>query len=70
MSKINTKRFGIIHASAYCNTCGWTDGINIDEPNRMQKLRNRIHKHVRNTGHSVDLETGSSTTYSKGDSDE
>lgn len=58
-------RYGTIHAYAQCDECGWTDSINISERNRMQALRNRISSHINKTGHSVTLETGNATKYSK-----
>ena len=61
---VKSNKGGIIHAYAKCNKCDWDGAINIDESNRMQKLRNRIYKHVRSTGHKVTLETGSVTYYS------
>ena len=60
---VKSKKYGIINALAFCDVCNWTDGINIQEPNRMQKLRNRIYIHVRETHHKVILETGNSTDY-------
>ena len=54
---------GIIHAYAQCNDCEFAEGIDISEFNRMQKLRNRIAKHIKDTGHTVVLETGNATTY-------
>jgi len=60
-----TKKFGIIHAYAQCNSCDWDSAIDINDKNRMQGLRNRIHRHVEKTGHKVNLETGNSTDYFK-----
>jgi hypothetical protein len=61
--RLTIKKYGIIHAYAQCDNCYWHSGINIEEKNMMQNLRNRIYSHVHKTGHSVTLETGNSTTY-------
>jgi len=62
---VKTKKYGIIHAYAQCDGCDWDSAIDINETDRMQKLRNRIYAHVNKTGHSVTLETGNSTKYSR-----
>lgn len=62
---VKTEKYGIIHAFAQCNKCDWDAAIDTAETNRMQKLRNKIYVHVKKTGHSVTLETGNSTTYSR-----
>ena len=61
--RIKSIRYGKVHGYAICNCCDWSDGINTKEYNRMQKLRERIYKHIRKTGHTVILETGDSTQY-------
>ncbi len=61
--KIESEKYGIIHACAFCDICDWGDCMIPDEEDRMQKLRNMIYRHVRATGHSVTLETGNSTRY-------
>ena len=61
---MKTHQHGIIHAYAQCQSCDWTEAIDITKPNWMQTLRNEITKHVKNTKHSVVLETGNSTIYS------
>lgn len=63
IKKIVSKKYGIIHAYAQCIDCVWVDGIDISSSNRMQKLKNSIYKHIRNTNHTVTLETGTSTDY-------
>jgi len=62
---VKTEKFGIIHAVAQCQDCDWDSAIITHERNRMQKLRNRIYAHVNKTGHTVILETGNSTIYSR-----
>ena len=59
--KIETESTGIIFA--VCQDCDWDDAMNINEKNRMNKLRNRIYAHVRETGHEVVLETGNAFYY-------
>ena len=63
MSSVKVIQYGIIHAYAQCSECEWDKSINIDDKNRMQKLRNAIYCHVKETGHRVMLETGKSTDY-------
>lgn len=62
--KIITTKYGITHAYAQCVDCYWDSTIETNDPNRMQKLRNRIYSHIKETGHTVNLETGTSTNYS------
>lgn len=64
MSKVISEKTGIIHAYACCSECDYTDAINTQEKNRMQKLRNRVYTHVKTTSHRVVLETGNSFEYS------
>ena len=61
--KIISKKYGIIHAYAQCDSCEWDATIDIEKTNRMQKLRNEIYKHIRETGHKVILDTGNTTIY-------
>ncbi len=61
--KIKVRSYGTVHHIAQCDGCIWSDGINIDEANRSQKLRNRVFGHIRQTGHSVQVEAGTSRTY-------
>jgi len=60
---VKSDKSGIIHAYAQCKNCEWDSAININECNRMQKLRNRIYSHVIKTKHRVNLETGNSSDY-------
>jgi len=57
-------KFGIIHAIAYCENCNWSEGIKLESRNRMQELRRKITQHIKETKHSISLETGNSTRYS------
>ena len=61
--KIKVEKFGIIHGIAFCEKCDWSEAINTAELNRMQKLRNKVYKHIKETWHSVIIETGTSTRY-------
>jgi len=61
--KIVFDKYGIIHAYAQCSNCDWTDAMRTYQQDRMQKLRNRIYSHIKKTGHTVELETGTATTY-------
>lgn len=70
MSKIQIIPHGVIHALAFCDQCDWTDDMDLDEANSLQKLRYRISKHVGDTGHTIVLETGKSTIYKPNDSNE
>lgn len=63
MGRVKTKKFGIIHFFAQCWDCEWSEAIDTNEINRNQKVRNKIYKHVRETGHTVKLETGNATDY-------
>lgn len=63
MKKISVKNYGIIHHIAMCQNCDWTDAIDTEEKNRSQQLRNRVYKHIRETGHRVHVEAGTSRTY-------
>ena len=57
---VKSKKLGLICAFAHCEECGWCLGINIDT---LRGLRKKVHAHVNNTGHRVNLETRVSTTY-------
>ena len=54
----------IVRAIAYCDNCNWTNSLD-DTDYCMSVLRVSIKRHIKNTGHSVVLETGISTTYCK-----
>ena len=61
---ISVKNYGTIHHYAICRGCNWSNGIKNKEKNRSQQLRNRVFKHIRKTGHTIDVEAGTSRTYS------
>ncbi|KKL44518.1 hypothetical protein LCGC14_2364830 [marine sediment metagenome] len=63
MSKISVINHGTVHHQAHCAGCDWSDAIEIEEVNRSQKLRNRMYKHIRKTGHGVHVEAGTSRDY-------
>ncbi len=62
---IKTKKYGIIHAAAFCTNCNWIDAVDLSEKNEMGNLRNKIYSHIKETGHKVNLETSNSTDYYK-----
>ena len=62
MSKVKIERFGMIHIIAICQNCSW-DGDGLSHHER-QEIRNAVHAHVLKTGHTVNIETGTSTKYS------
>lgn len=47
---IKTKKYGIIHAAAFCKECNWDDAVDFNEKNAMRKLRNRMYSHIKKTG--------------------
>jgi len=57
---VKTKRYGIIHCMAYCETCDkvWGD-LDVD------KSRRNARAHTLKTGHETGVETGTSTTYKR-----
>lgn len=61
---MKSDKSGIIHAYAQCQNCNWDASLDIYAKNRMQKLRNQIAKHIKESKHTVVLETGKSTVYS------
>lgn len=61
--KVQSYNYGTIHGVAQCDECEWNDWLRINEPNRLEKLRLRVKKHVRKTGHKVNMETGGSIDY-------
>ena len=63
LMKIKAHRYGVIHYVAQCDTCGWNDA-GITEAER-ESVRYRTRKHVEETGHEVNVESGSSTTYKR-----
>lgn len=63
--KIQVTRYGIIHYHAGCNECGFTSAIQGSKHNETaEDVRNEVTKHVRKTGHTCWIESGSHTTYS------
>ena len=64
MRKVRVTKYGTIHFYAQCTECEWDDAIHLHEKNRRQRVRNSVYRHVRETGHRVQLEAGTSTDYS------
>tara|TARA_R110000744_G_scaffold85683_3_gene167415 strand:- start:3082 stop:3270 length:189 start_codon:yes stop_codon:yes gene_type:complete len=58
MKKVKSKYYGIVHSLARCDNCDW-DGDDLD----VGKTRKNARDHVRETGHVVHVETGTSTRY-------
>ena len=65
MAIIKTTHHGTIHGCAQCLNCGWNDAVEGGQLHRLENLKKRLKKHVIKTGHTVNLETGQSTEYSK-----
>jgi len=61
--KIKVENYGVIHYYAQCEQCKWDAGIYSSGLETRQDVRNAIRKHVKKTGHTVNLESGSSTRY-------
>lgn len=65
MTKIKSTRYGVIHYHAVCSKCGWTAAILTERCRTAQDVRNSVYKHVRETGHAVNIESGNSTKYER-----
>lgn len=63
MTKIKSTRYGAVHFHAVCGECGWTAAILTERYRTAQDVRNAVYKHIKETGHSVTVESGSSTKY-------
>ncbi len=59
--KVKSRKYGIIHFYAQCSDCAWDAAIGKEVG--TQDVRNKITAHVKKTGHTVKLETGTSTDY-------
>jgi hypothetical protein len=59
--KVKSKTGKIIHYYAQSSECDWTAGISCNAD--LNKIKNRIRNHVRQTGHKVIAEKGSSIEY-------
>lgn len=62
---MKTRRYGIIGYLAICSECDWDAAILTNKNYSTQDVRNSIRRHVRKTGHTVRLESTSSTEYKK-----
>lgn len=67
--RVIVKKIGVVHYYAQCERCTWDAGINSEGLVTRSDVRNAITKHVRETGHSVNLESGTSTKYTAATSD-
>lgn len=63
-SKIHVEQFGTIHYHAVCESCDFSPAIFADGLETPQAVRNEVYKHIRATGHAVNVESGKSTRYS------
>ena len=50
---------------AQCMVCNWEASVEAKETPSVQDVRNAIGRHIRQTGHSVNLEATSATHYTK-----
>ncbi len=60
---VKVVKYGIIHFHAVCQNCDWSAAIEFWAINRNQRVRNKVYSHVNKTGHTVTIESGSSTDY-------
>ena len=59
---VKTIRRGVIHLIAFCDQCGWDDAWG-GGPRTQAAVKAAATRHTLTTGHSVTVETGTSTTY-------
>lgn len=59
MNKVKSRNYGIIHVIVQCDNCDWS----YEDYTNINKTTNEIRKHVKETGHIVQLETGSARKY-------
>lgn len=59
MNRVITRNLGIVHFNAYCLDCEWV----FDDYKDRNEGYSEIRKHVRKTGHTVQLERGVATQY-------
>lgn len=60
--RVSTRSLGVVHFLAMCKDCNWTY-----EELDSKRGRREIRKHVRETGHTVLLETAKATHYLRED---
>lgn len=65
--KIETVKSGVIHYHAYCEDCDWVEGMEFGVTSPEARLRKNARMHVKSTGHTVSVESGTITTYSPSD---
>lgn len=65
MLKIKSTRYGMVHYHAVCSNCKWTAAILTERCRTAQDVRNAVYKHIREKGHVVTVESGSSTKYER-----
>ena len=61
--KVRSDRYGIIHYIAFCSKCDWQACVFTDETPTTKSVIRATRKHVKQTGHNVTIEGGTSTKY-------
>jgi hypothetical protein len=64
--QVKVKCYRGIHYHAQCKDCDFGVAVHSGGLETRADVREAIRKHVRNTGHSVHLEVGNVTHYTKG----
>lgn len=64
MKKITVDNLGIVHYHAMCFACDFTAAIQTPETKTTADVIQSVRRHVRTTGHTVSVESGSVTRYS------
>jgi hypothetical protein len=59
--KVTSVRYGNIHYYAQCRDCKFDSGIGDNRDSA--KVRSEVYAHCKKTGHTVSIESGSSTDY-------
>ena len=62
-NKVVVIRHGIVHYVAGCNDCDFTDAITGNDHERNERVRASVYRHVKETGHTCWIESGTHTTY-------
>lgn len=61
--KVQSKNYGTTYGVAKCTECDWGDMLGVGEDNPLERLRLRVKRHVRATGHVVTMESGGVIDY-------
>jgi len=65
MAKIIVNNLGIVHYHAFCFDCDFIAAIQTSETKTTADVIQAVRRHVRATGHTVSIESGSITRYSR-----